>query len=176
MLEDYLRESNYEEHAAILSDRSLDDMIDLMADMAADGDNKYSDYLNALKAEKAKRKKEAEYKNSRRAKRDELGIEGKYPYYITLYHEYPIYEPAECGYYYAGLQAHSAEGYNSFKEAVAAIGQVAKELVDSGYNFVKKSAGEYEDYGNKYIGTGSILCIEDNKHFRSRERGYQPYE
>ena len=65
-------------------------------------------------------------------------VEGKYPYYITLYHEYPIYEPAEGGYYYAGLQAHSAEGYNSFKEAAAAIGKVSKELVDSGYNFVKK--------------------------------------
>lgn len=62
MLEDYLRESNYEEHAAILSDRSLDDMIDLMADMAADDDNKYSDYLNALKAEKAKRKKKPNIK------------------------------------------------------------------------------------------------------------------
>ena len=101
MLEDYLRESNYEERAAKLSDRSLDDMIDLIADMAADyeGESKYTDFLNALKAEKTKREKEAEYKNSRRAKRDALGIEGKYPYYITLYHEYPIYEPAEGGYY-----------------------------------------------------------------------------
>ena len=175
MLEDYLREADYAEKASRLSLRDINSMLDLL-DNTEDADNRFSDYINALKAEKAKKEKEAEYKNSRRAKRDELGIEGKYPYYITLYHEYPIYEPAEGGYYYAGLQAHSAEGYNSFKEAAAAIGQVAKELVDSGYNFVKKSAGEYEDYGDKYIGTGSILCIEDNKHFRSRERGYQPYE
>ena len=116
MLEDYLIELNYEEWAAGLSDRSIDSIIDFMTDIAG-GDNKYNDYLNALKAEKAKCEKETEYKNSRRAKRDELGIEGKYPYYITLYHEYPIYEPAEGGYYYAGLQAHAAEGYNSFKEA-----------------------------------------------------------
>ena len=72
MLEDYLIESNYEEWAAGLSDRSIDSIIDFMTDIAG-GDNKYNDYLNALKAEKAKREKETEYKNSRRAKRDELG-------------------------------------------------------------------------------------------------------
>lgn len=178
MLEDYLRESNYEERAAKLSDRSLDDMIDLMAEFVAENpDNKkYSDYLNSLKAERASRNKEAQYANSRRAKRDDFGLDRKYPYYVTLYHEYPIYEPAEGGYYYAGLEAEEVEGFDSFKDAMNAIDEIAEELNSDDYNLVKKSRTEYRDYGDKYIGTGSILCIENNKQFRSRERGYQPYE
>ena len=61
MLEDYLIESNYEEWAAGLSDRSIDSIIDFMTDIAG-GDNKYNDYLNALKAEKPSVKKKPNIK------------------------------------------------------------------------------------------------------------------
>lgn len=176
MLEDYLREADYAEKASRLSLRDINSMLDLLDDVE-DTDNKFSEYVNALKAEKAKKEKEAEYKNSRKFKRDELNLDKQYPYYITLYDAYPIYEPAEGGYYYDGYQAKWASGYETFKEAVAEISSVAQELNNAeGYNFVKKSAGEYEDYGDKYIGTGAVLRIENNKQFRSYEKGYQPYE
>ena len=169
--------SNYSDRARRLSRDALDDMIDMVTELAAENpDNKkYSDYLNSLKAEKAARNKEAQYDNSRRAKRDDLGLDRKYPYYITLYNEYPVYEPAEGGYYYAGLSAEEAEGFDSFQEAAAAIDEVAKELNSNDYNLVKKSATEYRDAGDKYVGTGAVLCVENNKQFRSRERGRVPY-
>lgn len=173
-----IKESSvYDERSKRLSDSDLDDMIDMMSEFAAENpDNKkYSEYLNSLKAEKAARNKKAQYDNSRRAKRDNLGLDRKYPYYITLYNEYPIYEPAEGGYYYAGLAAEEAEGFDSFQEAAAAIDGVAKELNSNDYNFVKKSATEYRDAGDKYVGTGAVLCVENNKQFRSRERGRVPY-
>ena len=35
-------------------------------------------------------------------------------YYLTYYEEYPIYEPAEGGYYYAGNQACYFHGFTNF--------------------------------------------------------------
>ena len=169
--------SDYEDRASRLSDRDLDDMIDMLSDFSEKNpdNSKYSDYLNALKSEKASRNSKAQYANSRRAKRDDFGLDRKYPYYVTLYNEYPIYEPAEGGYYYAGLATEAVEGFDSFKEAADAIDGIAQELNSNDYNLVKKSTTEYRDEGDKYIGTGAVLCVENNKQFRSRERGRVPY-
>lgn len=169
--------SSYDERSKRLSGDALEDMIDMMTELVAENpDNKkYSDYLNSLKAEKAARNKEAQYANSRRAKRDDFGLDRKYPYYVTLYHEYPIYEPAEGGYYYAGLEAEEVEGFDSFQDAMNAIDEIAEQLNSNDYNLVKKSRTEYRDEGDKYIGTGAVLCVENNKQFRSRERGRVPY-
>lgn len=66
-------------------------------------------------------------------------------YYVTLYEEYPIYEPAEGGYYYAGRDV-SCVLYvtSSYKKA--------RKFYDK--NFEKYS------YLSKYIGESHYLQIE----------------
>ena len=38
-------------------------------------------------------------------------------YYVTYYEEYPIYEPAEGGYYYAGSRNVSVREFKSWRKA-----------------------------------------------------------
>ena len=38
-------------------------------------------------------------------------------YYVTYYEEYPIYEPAEGGYYYAGSQNVLVREFKSWRKA-----------------------------------------------------------
>ena len=40
-----------------------------------------------------------------------------YRYYITIYSKYPIYEPAEGGYYYSGVQIKDCYAFNEFRKA-----------------------------------------------------------
>ena len=94
--------------------------------------------------------------------------------YLTHYTEYPIYEPAEGGYYYAGQQADSFYRLNSLKQAKRQIKKMQKNLESDGFQIYMK--GNYcEAYKHsKYIGHGELWIVE--KVYGSCNEGYKPYE
>ena len=94
--------------------------------------------------------------------------------YLTHYTEYPIYEPAEGGYYYAGQQADSFYRLNSLKQAQRQLKKMQKNLEKEGFNvFIQ---GNYcEAYRHdKYIGNGELWTVE--KVYGSQNSGWKPYE
>ena len=50
-------------------------------------------------------------------------------YYVTYYEEYPIYEPAEGGYYYAGSQNVWVREFKSWRKARQFFNKAAKQFV-----------------------------------------------
>lgn len=97
-----------------------------------------------------------------------------YPFYVTVYQEYPIYEPAEGGYYYAGADAMMSKGYNSKEEAKQGLEQLADEFKSDGYDLYPTYSGY--STREKYIGDNIILRLENAKHYLSGVKGYEPYQ
>lgn len=99
--------------------------------------------------------------------------------YLSYYEEYPIYEPAEGGYYYSGAELVESERL-SRRQAKKQL----KELVEEAYAIDEhdfRYNGEWVYDGHwmlrektKYIGDGRFYCIE--KKQGSHTRGYVPYE
>lgn len=90
--------------------------------------------------------------------------------YLTHYQEYPIYEPAEGGYYYAGNQAFEYFRLNSVKQAKRKLAKIQKALEEEGFVIYEDKAVLY----SKYIGEGESWIIE--KVYGSHESGWHPYE
>ena len=51
-------------------------------------------------------------------------------YYVSWIREYPIYEPAEGGYYYAGEQVFLCNAYPTWKQANRAFKKLRREFLD----------------------------------------------
>lgn len=99
------------------------------------------------------------------------GLEkGDYPFYVTYYEEYPIYEPAEGGYYYAGCEAVSSTGYETKQGALDAAKEMAEEDGES-----YSGGNTFYRFGSRYIGEGRYIVVETNDDYLSREKGYEPY-
>ena len=102
--------------------------------------------------------------------------EEKYPYYVTLYYLYPIYEPAEGGYYYNGIGVDESYGFQTRKKALKFLRKRRKEClkedknVKGWYNYIN-SFGVYNENG--YIGNGYFWELE--RKFGASRSGYQPY-
>lgn len=113
--------------------------------------------------------------------------------YISHYEEYPIYEPAEGGYYYAGNQLMKSERKSKRqcrKEFEEIWKHCLEENKDNGfvgddydewdriqrelhiYPWVRVNSN-YIRKGSYYIGEGESWAIEGNKG--SMEHGYEPY-
>lgn len=90
--------------------------------------------------------------------------------YLTHYTEYPIYEPAEGGYYYAGREAGSFYRLNSMKQAQRKLEKMRKILEEDGFQVWPD--GAYRR--SKYIGHGEEWIIE--KVYGSCNEGWRPYE
>ena len=91
-------------------------------------------------------------------------------FYLTYYEEYPIYEPAEGGYYYAGCESY---GYYCFLTKWGARRKLAKmklELEADGWIVNKCNAY----LPSKYVGDGKHIYIE--KKLGSHESGRQVYQ
>lgn len=75
-------------------------------------------------------------------------------YYVTYSEYYPIYEPAEGGYYYSGKEIVHTEICQTFKKAKRKIRKWLKDNLDeiSWISNDKLSFG----YDGKYIGEGWI--------------------
>ena len=90
--------------------------------------------------------------------------------YLTHYTEYPIYEPAEGGYYYAGREAGTFYRLNSIKQAKRKLLKMKQELEEQGFVVGE----EYAFLDSRYIGDGEQWCIE--KVYGSMNSGWHPYE
>ena len=103
--------------------------------------------------------------------------EKKFPYYVTIYQEYPIYEPAEGGYYYTGADISESWGFQTFRDAKRFIRKLYKECVQS-----KDTKSEYW-YCNSnhlffgmdsyYIGEGWFIQLERKQG--ASVKGWEPY-
>lgn len=96
-----------------------------------------------------------------------------FPFYVTYYAEYPIYEPAEGGYYYPGRDAVWSEGFNSEEEARDYI----KDWLDE-----QEDKNEWKEYVNgyllhgKYVGEDQYIKMEKKNEYLSDEKGWEPYQ
>ena len=106
--------------------------------------------------------------------------------YLTYYEEYPIYEPAEGGYYQSGNQVIESERLSK-RQARKQMDDIWTqcEAENSENRSYEERTGQRFDYwcrsydGNKihkssrYIGEGKSYVIE--RHKGSETSGYQPY-
>ena len=94
-----------------------------------------------------------------------------YPFYVTYYAEYPIYEPAEGGYYYPGRDAVWSEGFETEEEAK----EFAKDYV---LNDDDKWETYYDGYiiESDYVGENQYLTIEPKKAYLGAIAGWEPYQ
>lgn len=113
--------------------------------------------------------------------------EKKLPYYVSTYTKYPIYEPAEGGYFYNGIQLQHSKGFQTFKDAKRYLRKCYKESIE----FLRKYdediiSGGYEEeywYCSKnhqrfgvvsiYYGEGWYIKLERKQG--SEVSGYIPY-
>ena len=92
--------------------------------------------------------------------------------YLTHYSEYPIYEPAEGGYYYAGQQADSYYRLNSMKQAQRQLKKMSKDLEAEGF-YIRIENGVCEAYKpSRYIGEAELWTVE--KVYGSQNEGRHP--
>ena len=123
--------------------------------------------------------------------------------YAMMYSEYPIYEPAEGGYYYAGRTAADLEDneYETVEEAIEDIKKWVEELNADEFedkqwicvNTDPKTAKEHmehmaKEFGeeegraliayqpSKYIGEGAQIYVETPAAYKKHESGWHPYE
>lgn len=95
-----------------------------------------------------------------------------FPFYVTYYQEYPIYEPAEGGYYYPGRNAIYSKGFNTKEEAEAHVEELKNEDGEGGWE--KYSDGYIRE--GKYVGDAEEIVIETRKTYLSQEKGWEPYQ
>lgn len=99
--------------------------------------------------------------------------------YLSYYEEYPIYEPAEGGYYYAGNSLIKSERMSErqAKKRLAEIwadAQKQNEMLPAIERWAMSSDHRGIYRSSMYIGEGESVIIE--RHKGSEERGWQPYE
>ena len=110
--------------------------------------------------------------------------------YVTHYEEYPIYEPAEGGYYYSGNQVveHERLSKRKAKQLLEQLWNDCKQDNLENYG-VKEPDFDRDKYGNriypwrrfgnliikhsKYIGEGESYVIE--RKLGKSTRGWRPY-
>ena len=95
-----------------------------------------------------------------------------FPFYVTYYQEYPIYEPAEGGYYYPGRDAIYSKGFDTKEEAEAHVEELKNEDGEGGW---EKYSDGYVRKG-KYVGDAEEIVIETRKTYLSQEKGWKPYQ
>lgn len=94
--------------------------------------------------------------------------------WLSYYEEYPIYEPAEGGYYYAGRQLVESERLSK-RQAKRLFDERAEELLseDPDWCIGNIKYGRYMARHSKYIGQGAYFCIEKKRGMHTK--GYEPY-
>lgn len=100
-------------------------------------------------------------------------------YYVTAIEEYPIYEPAEGGYYYTGTTIVWERVFQNRRKAKRYFNRCAKEFT---YEFsTYGSLSRYDrdgcymqiEHHTRYIGEGHRLRMSNRPY---EERGYTPYQ
>lgn len=106
-------------------------------------------------------------------------------YYLTYYEAYPIYEPAEGGYYYEGRTAIKWWESEDVDELLNSISNFAEEfgMEKMPFNF-DNIKDELKKWGYcvvalthaKYIGDDEYLVMETERAFHKYEAHWHPYE
>lgn len=97
----------------------------------------------------------------------------KKQYYVSVYHNYPIYEAAEGGYYYTGTELYEySNPFTTLAEARKELKIKAEELeYENKYGLNQYVDADY--IRSKYVGDGSFVIIE--KTIGSEIAGRHPY-
>lgn len=104
-------------------------------------------------------------------------------YYVSYITEYPIYEPAEGGYYYAGTTIEQCLEYSTWKKANKCFQAWRKEFINAHADeperindFVSGGCGRWAHpfvaYNSRYIGEGEHIELTRTKPV---EKGWTPY-
>ena len=107
-------------------------------------------------------------------------------YYVSYVEEYPIYEPAEGGYYYAGDTVQRYRKFSSWKKANKCFQKWKKWFLEENewaveqnrvYLWENPGIDKYNDgsvvgYNSKYIGEGASVRITKGPY---EEHGWHPY-
>ena len=105
-------------------------------------------------------------------------------YVIQRYERFPIYEPAEGGYYYEGREADRIPWavYDTKEEAISGLRKIVDEnndnitREDEGFLCISSNGVNAYSINHKYIGDGYDWYVEPiNRRCRHRKR-YVPYE
>lgn len=103
-------------------------------------------------------------------------------YYVNYYELYPIYEPAEGGYYYSGREASVLNCVNSRKKAMRIFKKIAKEFKQESpevKSYILSHATKYDNYlakvyfDGRYIGEGFGYVLTRGEPLKNK--GYEPY-
>lgn len=110
-------------------------------------------------------------------------------FYVSYITEYPIYEPSEGGYYYAGEQVQECKAFSSWKKANKYFQRMKAWFLDLhdyenelGHVTVNEVSGVRKFHGfdigssaqlySKYIGEGERVEISCRK---PNDKGWEPY-
>lgn len=108
-------------------------------------------------------------------------------WYLTYYEEYPIYEAAEGGYYYAGRDIEIQKEFATLNEALEFVPAFAEfcGLEDFTVNGIYDNEwmilGDFGDLlvagsFSKYIGEDKVLYLETERSAGKKVFGWHPYE
>lgn len=108
-------------------------------------------------------------------------------YYLTYYEAYPIYEPAEGGYYYEGRNCIEWANSENLTEVIDYISEMANNLdleIWRDNNDYDDIVDRLADFGativamehTKYIGNDRYLRLETESEFQKFESHWHPYE
>ena len=103
-------------------------------------------------------------------------------YVIQMYRRYPIYEPAEGGYYYEGMAPDTySQKYNTKQEAMGGLREFVEEenanmsAKEEGYLILSSEGLEAYTINHKYIGEGFEYRVEPLNQRGHRAKGPVPY-
>lgn len=91
----------------------------------------------------------------------------KNKYFVSFYEAYPIYEPAEGGYYYEGEQLVESIKVGSLKRARRIM---RREAANLGFTCIGSNSSSLR---GKYIGESEYIYIETVRGIH--EHGWHPY-
>ena len=142
------------------------DAMDMIPEGATDEQiNKYSDFINDMYPLPNK----FNYEFPHNIENDD------YPFYVTFYAEYPIYEPAEGGYYYAGADAIWSQGFDTKEDAqLYADAYVKNEKAD--FNEPWEQYADGYTLRGEYIGEDQRVVIEPRNAYLHGVKGWEPYQ
>ena len=107
-------------------------------------------------------------------------------YYVSYIQEFPIYEPAEGGYFYAGEDVVWCNAYPTWKKAKRAYRKAQRDFMERFCPWAGDNVRSVEFGGCNRWGEGSFTKYYDRSYigqdewvwitrFKPVRRGYEPY-
>jgi hypothetical protein len=102
-------------------------------------------------------------------------------YVVTYYRRYAIYEPAEGGYFYEGLEPYRHTNCMNYSEALKTLKQYVfrnhEDVAAGSEEFLHLSRSKQWAFTiNRYIGSGEECHIEAENEVNGHAKGKVPYK